>query len=1051
MHLHGYAFSAYAVPMALAALVAIGFGTTVLVQRSSRVSASFFTVTVTVSLWLAAFTMVELSAQEGIALLWARLSFLAIPFIAPALYQFSVEMLRVAEHRRLAVRLGWIAAAAFASIGVLTEALMSSAPRHWWGFYPRFSPMIGVPFLLFFAGYLVASLGEFLRALPKSRGVERLRIQLLIVALAAGYVGCVDFFPAFGADVYPFGYAGVLAFILIVAHAARFYGLVPITPQLASREIIGTMADALFVCDRDGLIQSMNPAAEMLLGYREDQVIGKHIEELLAGVRGDELNQTMRRRAIQNHADYVFRSASGEPVELTLSIAPVLQHGEVAGGAVIIGRDVRDIRRAEREAQRAVALLQSTLESTTDGILVLDQEGHALTHNQKLLDMFRMPKEALDRAGERWPFADILTQLINPADFARTLVELATQPEAESFDIVEFVDGRRFERHSVAKRVEGIPSMRVWSFRDVSARFAAEAALRESEVRYRLLFEQNAAGVCVTSQAGTIVDCNTTFAFMLAYKRQELIGRNMGDLYERRIEREELASMLRDATNLNGVEVEFRRKDGSHVWVLQNLVLVGQSESAVIHATVVDISDRKRAEEQIEYHAYHDVLTHLPNRRLFTDRLAVNLTRARRSGRALAVMFIDLDHFKTINDTLGHTAGDELLLEMSQRLRRCVREDDTVARLGGDEFTIILADLRHPEDAADVAQKVVEAVQKPLNLGGVPVEISASIGIAIYPVDGSDAEALLRNADSAMYRAKESGRNNYQLCTDAMKTRAVERHSIETRLRKAIYGDQLVLHYQPQVGVATGRIVGAEALVRWNDPERGLVEPLSFLPAAEESRLIVPLGGWVLRTACKQIREWNDRGATPIRVGVNLSARQFLHHDLIETVKRITEEEHVSPSALELEISETTAMQSPDVTISIVRALRATGVGVALHNFGTGYSSIAYLRKFALSALKLDGAFIREVTRSGADAALAASIISMARSLGLRVVAEGVETEAQFSFVLRRQCDEAQGFYFSAPILAESLGAALAEHRVLGMREPAAGVRERGGASQGPR
>jgi diguanylate cyclase (GGDEF)-like protein/PAS domain S-box-containing protein len=1029
--MHAYAFSVYAIPTGLTALLLLGFGAAVFFRLSTRVSAAFFTLTVATSGWLAAFAMVYLSARESVAIFWSRQAFLAVPLIAPALYHFSVEMLRV--QRKWAVRAGWIGAAAFAGLAAFTDVLISSAPHRWWGFYPNLSPEVAVPFLLFFIGYLFASLGEFTRALPKARGVERVRIRLLIIAFIVGYFGCVDFLPSLGWNVFPFGYIGVLGFFAMVAHAASKYGLAPITPQLASREIIETMGDALFVCDRDGLIQSVNPAARSLLGKEGDEIIGKRIEELLAESEGD---GALGHKELQNHAEYAFRTASGEPVQLILSIAPVLQKGEAAG-AVIIGRDVRDLQRAQRETRRAIALLQSTLDSTTDGILVLDDKAHILTYNQKLLDMFGLPKETMERANERWPFADILTQLANPDEFARTIVELAQQPEAESFDLIEFSDGRRFERHSIARRVEGIASMRVWSFRDVTSRFTAEAALRESEIRYRSLFEQNAAGVCVTSQEGVIADCNTTFAFMLGYKRHDLVGRNMGELYERRFEREELASMLLDATtNLNSVEMELRRKDGSHVWVLQNLVRVGHAQSAVIHATVVDISDRKRAEEQIEYHAYHDVLTHLPNRRLFTDRLAVNLTRARRSGRPLGVMFIDLDHFKNINDTLGHTAGDELLLEMSQRLRRCVREDDTVARLGGDEFTIILADLRHPEDAAHVAQKVIEAVQKPLKLGAVPVEVSASIGIAIYPVDGADAETLLRNADSAMYRAKDSGRNNYQLCTDSMKTRAVERHSAETRLRKAIYGDQLVLHYQPQVGVGSGRIVGAEALVRWNDPERGLIDPAEFLSAAEESRLIVPLGSWVLRAACKQIRDWNDRGATPIRVGINLSARQFLHHDLIEMVKRITEEEDVNAAWLELEISETTAMQSPDVTMNIVRALRAVGVGVALHNFGTGASSITYLRRFALSALKIDGSFIREVTRSGADAALAASIIAMARSLGLRVVAEGVETEAQFSFVLRRQCDEAQGYYFSPPIAAESLGNALAEHRTLGIREP---------------
>jgi len=1035
MHLHGYALSAYAIPTALTALAVVGFGTTVLVQRSVGVSLAFFRLTLTVGVWLGAFSMIALSADPAIALGWAKLACVAVPLIAPAIYQFAVEMLRISEKRQLATRLGWTLGAIFAAVGVLTDAITNGVLLYPWGYYPRLSSEAGYVFALFFGGYLVAALVEFIRALPRARGVERQRVQMLVLATAVASIACVDFLPAIGAHVYPFGYLPVLAFVFIVAHVSQFVGLIPVTPQLASREIIGTMADALFVLDRDSVIQFVNPAAVQLLGFDEHALIGKRIQELLVTDSDEVLDKTLRRRTPHTDASYQFRSANGEPIELTLSVAPVSQQGDVAGGAIIIGRDVSEVRRAQREAQRAVALLQSTLDSTTDGILVLDERGGVLAYNQKLLDMFKLTKELLDRAAERFPFADVLPQLVNPDEFARTLVEVAVQPSSESFDILEFKDGRRYERQSIARRVTGT-SMRVWSFRDVTSRFIAEAQLRESEVRYRLLFEQNAAGVCLTGLNGKIVDCNTTFAFMLGYKRQELVGLDSAELYDRVIERDELMKMLREAADVKGVEAVLRRKDGTHVWVLQNLVLIGQGDSGVVHATVVDISDRKRAEEQIEYHAYHDVLTHLPNRRLFTDRLALNLTRARRSGRPLAVMFIDLDHFKKINDTLGHTAGDELLLEMSQRLRRCVREDDTVARLGGDEFTIILADLRHPEDAAQVAQKVIEAVSRPLNLGRVPVEVSASIGIATYPGDGSDAETLLRNADSAMYRAKESGRNNYQLSTDGMKTRAVERHTIETRLRRAIYGDQLILHYQPQVSVATGRIVGAEALVRWEDPERGLVEPGNFLPAAEESRLIVPLGGWVLRAAYRQMRQWSERGASPVRVGVNLSARQFLHHDLIEMVKRIADEEGVSPTALEIEISETTAMQNPEVTINIIRGLRSAGAGVALHNFGTGYSSVLYLKKFGLTSLKIDGTFIREVTHSGSDAALAASIIALARSLGLRVVAEGVETEPQFSFVMRRQCDEAQGFYFSPALPGDSLGKAMLEHPVLGVREP---------------
>src|ERR1019366_7145753 len=450
---------------------------------------------------------------------------------------------------------------------------------------------------------------------------------------------------------------------------------------------------------------------------------------------------------------------------------------------------------------------------TPDGIRVIGDGGRrVLTYNQRFVEMWRIPADLLEARDDRGLIECVLDQLVDPEHFLRTIETLYAQPEAESFDLLEFNDGRRFERYSVGRAVEVIATVRVWSFRDVSARFAAEAALRESELRYRLLFEQNAAGVCVTEAEGTVVDCNLTFAMMLGYARSALIGSNASELYVNSSDRDDIVEMLRDSTTLNSVEVELEKQDGQSMWALMNLTMVGER----IHSTVVDISDRKRAEEQIEFHAYHDVLTNLPNRKLFTDRLTHSLSRARRSGKPLAVMFVDLDHFKSINDTLGHEAGDELLLEMSRRLRANIRDDDTVARLGGDEFTIILAELRHPEDAVSVAEKLIQAIEQPLTIAGNSIEVSASIGIALFPDDGADAESLLRNADSAMYRAKESGRNTYHLCTDDMKRRAVERLSLETRLRRAITDGQLVLRYQPQISLTTGGAVGVEALVRWN-------------------------------------------------------------------------------------------------------------------------------------------------------------------------------------------------------------------------------------------
>jgi diguanylate cyclase (GGDEF)-like protein/PAS domain S-box-containing protein len=1028
----GYAFSLYSVPIAVTMALMLLFGAGLLIRRPSLMSVSFFTLTFVASLWLFAFTFMYSAANSQVALFWAHVAYLGVPLIAPAVYQFTVLMLRIGHERRAVSAVAWILGLTFCAIGVGTDRLVIGVTNYWWGYYPRYAIGMSIPFLAMFFGYLVAALVEFVRAYPKASGTERQRIRTMMLAFVIAYAGCVDYLPKYGIAAYPFGYLPILAFVFIVARSVHKYDFAAITPSLAAREIIGTMADALFVCDREGRIQFANRSAATILGYEENELAGKRIEELLA--QGGDLKAKLARKSFRN-AEYVFAAKNGDRIDLTLSIAPIVRDGDAAG-AVIIGRDVRDRKRAEREVLQAVTLLQSTLDSTADGILVIGDGGRILSFNQRFVDMWRIAPDVMDSRDDSRVLESMAGQLADTVEFRQAVQAIYAHPNAESIDLIEFKDGRRFERYSIGRTIEGVAQVRVWSFRDVTSRFTAEAALRESEIRYRLLFEQNAAGVCVTKVDGTILDCNATFAAMLGYRRAELAGSSLSALYERRLDLQELTTMLGEVTMLNSIELELLRKDGTHVWVLQNLVMVGSGDDAVIHATVVDISDRKRAEEQIEFHAYHDVLTHLPNRKLFTDRLRISLTRARRSGKAVAVMFIDVDHFKTINDTLGHTAGDELLLEMSRRLRDCVRDDDTVARLGGDEFTIVLSELRHPEDAVSVAQKILETVQVPLTIAGMPIEVSASIGIALYPDDGTDPEALLRNADSAMYRAKEAGRNTYQLCTDEMKRRAMERLSMETRLRKALHESQLVLQYQPQISLVSGRMIGAEALVRWNDPERGLLQPSSFIPVAEESRLIIPLGEWVLRTACRQTKEWQREGAAGMRIAVNLSARQFQQQDLVQMVRSALDEVQLDPSALELEITETTAMQNGEVTVEVLRSLREIGVGISIDDFGTGYSSLNYLKRFPINGVKIDRGFVRDLATSEGDAAIVAAVIGIAQSLRLRVVAEGVETAEQLAFLQKRHCDEAQGFYFSRAVDADVLSEALLEQHMPLAREP---------------
>jgi diguanylate cyclase (GGDEF)-like protein/PAS domain S-box-containing protein len=550
------------------------------------------------------------------------------------------------------------------------------------------------------------------------------------------------------------------------------------------------------------------------------------------------------------------------------------------------------------------------------------------------------------------------------------------------------------------------------------------AERKANEARYRLLFERNLAGVYRTDAQGAILDCNEACARIFGYdSRDEFVHANAHEFYFEDADRARFVQMLRTQKQISNVELRLRRRDGSTVWVLENVSLL---DNNILEGTIIDITDRKHAQEQMEYQAYHDALTGLPNRLLFRDRITVALAHARRSGRMAAVMFLDLDQFKLVNDTLGHTVGDRLLQAIGARLVNCVRAEDTVARMGGDEFTILLADVADRRGATAVAQKVLEAVRHPVVVGDHELYVTTSIGIAVFPDDGEDAEMLLKNADRAMYHAKELGRDNFQYATVSHRDATNGRLTLERSLHHAIERNEFEVHYQPMLEIASGRVVGAEALVRWNHPENGLMQPDDFIPVAEETQLIVPLGAWVLRTACGQMKAWHDAGHAWLRIAVNLSPRQFQDRDLVTTVDRVLAETGFPPHLLELEITESTAMQNAELSLSILTRLKDMGIRISIDDFGTGYSSLSYLKRFPIDTVKIDQDFVRDLTAD--DAAIITAVISMARALNLRVIAEGVETEEQLAFLRREQCAEIQGFLCSAPLTARDFEEAL--HRM---------------------
>ena len=441
--------------------------------------------------------------------------------------------------------------------------------------------------------------------------------------------------------------------------------------------------------------------------------------------------------------------------------------------------------------------------------------------------------------------------------------------------------------------------------------------------------------------------------------------------------------------------------------------------------------ERKNAEDRLAYLAQFDTLTGLPNRHLFHDRLLQTMAQAKRSGHPMAMLFVDLDRFKLVNDTLGHGAGDKLLKEAAARLSRCVRTGDTAGRFGGDEFGAILMDLAKPGDAGLVAQKILDALAQPFNLDGQDAFISASIGITLFPNDGDNPEALVMNADTAMYRAKEQGRNIYQFFTREMNERALQRVQMEAALRRALERKEFLLHYQPKVDLKTGKICGLEALLRWRHPEKGVVLPGEFVPILEDAGLIVQVGEWAIREVCAQINAWRDASFSVPPVTVNLSARQFQQKDLESTVRRILRETRVAPAFLQFELTESLLMQEPEAAARTLRGLRESGVKLSVDDFGTGYSSLAYLKRFPLDSLKIDRTFIRDITTDPEDAAITLAIIGLAHNLNVKVVAEGVETREQLELLRKNGCDEIQGYLFSMPTTADACARMLHEGRQL--------------------
>jgi diguanylate cyclase (GGDEF)-like protein/PAS domain S-box-containing protein len=666
------------------------------------------------------------------------------------------------------------------------------------------------------------------------------------------------------------------------------------------------------------------------------------------------------------------------------------------------------------------------LEQAAVGITRLSLDGVLVDVNQKFCDMLRYDRsELIGKAVNDIAYPDDHERI---SELNALFVNCEMKSSASEKRFVRKDGTLMWARQvvSVGRDGTGTPCYFVSVIEDISESKQTQIALQQSEEQFRQL----AAHIPQVFWIGDIAQRKLVYVSPAA---KDLFGRSLEEIYAsprtliravHKHDRQRLISARRSAAGGSYDEVvRVVRPDGTMRWVRDRAFPVRDADGKPyrIAGIAEDITERRESEERLIYLAHYDALTNRPNRLLFYDRLGHAIALARRNQWIVGVMFIDVDRFKYVNDTLGHAVGDRLLQKVSERLIKAVRSEDTIGRLGGDEFAVVLSNLGAVQDAEAVAHKIIQSIDDPFQLDGGEVYVTASIGITLYPSDGLDQDTLLKNADLAMYRAKEEGRNTYARYFPDMNRQNAGRLDMQAMLRRALERKEFVVYYQPRVDVQTNHIVGAEALIRWNSPELGFVSPEEFIPIAEETGLIVPIGEWVLRTACAQNAAWQAAGYVPLLMSVNFSARQFREKNLAETIVRVLDETGLEAHYLDLEITESLSMTHANSTLALLQKLHRLGVGFSIDDFGTGYSSLAYLKRFPVQSLKIDKSFVRDLISDADDAAIVSAIVAMAKSLKLKVIAEGVETKGQLDYLSTLYCNEYQGYYFSRPVPAATL------------------------------
>jgi diguanylate cyclase (GGDEF)-like protein/PAS domain S-box-containing protein len=725
------------------------------------------------------------------------------------------------------------------------------------------------------------------------------------------------------------------------------------------------------------------------------------------------------------------RTQDGSLVSADVSCHSLAYSGRQA--IFMLANDVTDRINAETEARRSKQMLESLIDNVPQRIFWKDLDlrylgcnsafarDAGLEHNEQVIGMTDFDMPWADAAAAM--HGDDRAVILTGAQLSHREREISLRGAMRSLiaSNLPLLDGEG--------RTIGV----LGSYHDVTDNKRAELALR---LQSRALDAcVNAVLITATTEKGNVIEyANPAFKRITGYEPSEVIGRDCRFLQGDDREQDGLESIRRGLAANTEVSAVLRnyRKDGALFWNQLFVAPVPNVQGQTTHhiGVINDVTDLIRYQEQLEYQANYDGLTRLPNRNLLRDRLQHAIETARRRETRLAVVFIDLDGFKNVNDSLGHSVGDRLLAVVAERLLRCARSSDTVARHGGDEFVIVLPDMADEQPLIAWMERVRAAISEPVLLDGTELYVGCSMGASLFPQDGDDAETVMKKADLAMYRAKDMGRNTFQFFQPEMNASVGARMNVERRLRRALRDSEFLLHYQPQVDLATGRIVGVEALVRWLDPEHGLVSPDAFIPVAEECGLIGPISEWVLREACRQNKAWQDAGLPPARVSVNLSARQFQQRDIASLVMSVLAETGLAPEFLELELTESAIMRNAEEAATMLAELAALGIGIAIDDFGTGYSSLSYLKRFPVHRLKIDRSFVADIGASGDDETITSAIIALAHSLELQVIAEGVETSAQLDFLRARDCDEMQGFFFSRPMPRDAIPGLL-EHGIL--------------------